>query len=389
LKRENFCFEPAKSGISELSLDETAFITPSRVERCDMLKRFMLVLMMLVAAGSFVFAGGRQEKTPEPSVQAPEPAVPQSEPEPVQEPESETPQPRPSGEGITVEMAVFKGPSGFAYVQLIEHGVNFVDGISISTQVLPSPAEAVAKLSSGELDVAALPVNLAATLYNKGVDIRLAAVTGEGLLYLMSTQSGRISDFAGKTINIPGAGSSPDYVSQYVFAQSGVDDVQFDYSISSPAQLAQMMIAGKVEHAVLPEPFASMAASKSSEVKRAVDMQKSWSALSGQGNYPMTALVMREDFIASHPTAARVISMGVADSIDWVNENPKEAALLIEKHEILTAALAEPAIPKCNLVYTPADQARSGIEAFYKLLSSFDRASIGGALPDEAFYLEK
>lgn len=349
----------------------------------------MLVLMMLVAAGSFVFAGGRQEKTPEPSVQAPEPAVPQSEPEPVQEPESETPQPRPSGEGITVEMAVFKGPSGFAYVQLIEHGVNFVDGISISTQVLPSPAEAVAKLSSGELDVAALPVNLAATLYNKGVDIRLAAVTGEGLLYLMSTQSGRISDFAGKTINIPGAGSSPDYVSQYVFAQSGVDDVQFDYSISSPAQLAQMMIAGKVEHAVLPEPFASMAASKSSEVKRAVDMQKSWSALSGQGNYPMTALVMREDFIASHPTAARVISMGVADSIDWVNENPKEAALLIEKHEILTAALAEPAIPKCNLVYTPADQARSGIEAFYKLLSSFDRASIGGALPDEAFYLEK
>jgi hypothetical protein len=40
-------------------------------------------------------------------------------------------------------------------------------------------------------------------------------------------------------------------------------------------------------------------------------------------------------------------------------------------------------------VYTPADQARSGIEAFYKLLSSFDRASIGGALPDEAFYLEK
>jgi NitT/TauT family transport system substrate-binding protein len=354
-----------------------------------MMKRFILVLMVLAAAGGLVYAGGSQEKTPEPSVQAPEPAVPQSEPEPVQEPEKETPQPETSKEGVTVEMAVFKGPSGFGYVQLIEDGHNFVDGISVSTQVLPSPTEAVAKLSSGELDAAALPVNLAATLYNKGVEIRLAAVTGEGLLYLMSTQSGRITDFAGKTIHIPGAGSSPDYVSQYVFAQSGVDDIQFDYSISSPAQLAQMMIAGKVDHAVLPEPFASMAASKAAQVKRAVDMQKSWMSLSGQGNYPMTALVMREDFIREQPTAARVIRMGVADSIEWVNQNPKEAAELIEKHEILTAALAEPAIPNCNLVYTSSDQARSAIEAYYTVLASFDTASIGGALPDEAFYLEK
>jgi NitT/TauT family transport system substrate-binding protein len=355
-----------------------------------MFKKYVLVLMVLVAAGGFITAGGKQEKAPEPAVETPAPVQETAPAEVEKTPEVESPSR--SEDGITVEMAVFKGPTGFGYVQVIEDGKNFVDGISISTQVLPSPTEAVAKLTSGEIDAAALPVNTAAVLYNKGVDITLVAVTGEGLLYLMSSEGSRTADFAGETIHVPGAGSSPDYVTQYVFEKSGLtpgEDVTLDYSISAPAQLAQMMIAGKIQHAVLPEPFASMVSSKSSTVSRALDLQQLWMDLSGQGNYPMTALVMRNDFISSQPVASHVIQMGVADSISWVNGNPGEAAQLIEKHEILSAALAEPAIPNCNLIYSPASEAREDIEAYLTVLSSFDAASIGGALPDEDFYLEK
>ncbi len=359
-----------------------------------MSKKFFVLVMMICLTGGLLLAGGKKEQTPVPAEPVPAPAP---VPETVQSQPEKTVTAPVSGEAVemTVNMAVFKGPSGFGYVRILEEGDNFVDGITISTQVLPSPAEAVARLTSGEIDAAAMPVNTAAALFNKGVDVQLAAVTGEGMLYLMSSAQGagpNLKGYAGKTIYVPGTGSTPDYVSRYVFEKSGLvpgKDVVFDYSINSPVQLAQMLIAGKVESAVLPEPFASMAAAKNAKVKRTVDLQKDWSFLSGQGNYPMTVLLVRRDFAQKNPLAVRVVQMGVEDSITWVNANPKEASVLIEKYEILTAALAEPAIPNCNLVYRPAAEARADIESYLSVLASFDSASIGGSLPDEAFYLEK
>ncbi|MGM0432673.1 MAG: ABC transporter substrate-binding protein [Spirochaetota bacterium] len=361
-----------------------------------MRRKLICVALALLVASGLLFGRGKQEQAPETT---PEQQVPSQQEEAEQKDSGEQSEADEKQEGLpedlTVSLAVFKGPTGFGYVQLIEDGDNFVDGITITTDVLPSPNEAVARLISGEIDVAALPVNLAASLYNKDVDITMAAVTGKGMLYLMSSsaQSGsELTDFAGKTIHVPGAGSSPDFVTKYVLENSGLqidEDVELDYSINSAAQLAQMVIAGKVEHAVLPEPFASMTATKSEKVKRAVDLQEAWSDLSGQGNYPMTALVMRSSFVEDYPAAARAMRMGVQDSIDWVNENPGEAASLIEKYEILSADLAEPAIPNCSLEYTPAADAVDDVEAYLSVLASFDPDSIGGDLPDEAFYMEK
>ncbi len=366
-----------------------------------MYKKIAVVCLLLcIISAGLLFAGGKKETTPQTETVEEAPAVVEEAPAAAEapsaaaEPVADVPKKEPI-DPVTVNMAVFKGPTGFGFVRLIEDGADLVDGIKVETEILPSPTEAIARLTSGEADVVAMPVNTAAAIYNKGVDVRLAAITGEGMLYLMSSYPGGTSDpesFRGRTINIPGAGSSPEYVTKYVFEKSGIapgSGIDFDFSLNVASQLAQMVIAKKVESAVLPEPFATMVAMKNPEVKRVMDLQSAWSSLSGQGNYPMTALLIRGKFLEDHPRVSAIMQMAVSDSIAWVNENPKEAALLIEKHGILTAALAEPAIPNCNLVYIDAMDAKKSIEAYLSVLKSYDAASIGGDLPDEAFYLAK
>ncbi len=356
-------------------------------------KIFLIVLVVLLAVSPVLFAGGAQEEAPQPEPVTPvveEPTAPEATP--VKE---ETPTRAVSTDTVAVNMAVFKGPSGFGFVKLIEEGGDLVDGISVETEVLPSPTEAIARLASNELDVVAMPINAAAALYNKGIDVRLAAVTGEGMLYLLSnsdTITASVRSAAGAVINVPGAGSTPEYVPKYVFGENGLavgEGVEFDFSLNVAPQLAQMLIAGKVENAVLPEPFATMAEMKGTNVRRTIDFQSEWAKITGNANYPMTALLIRGEFMNQHPDAVRVIRLAVEDSINWVNANPAAAALLIEKHGILTAALAEPAIPNCNLIYIDAMEAKSSIEAYLTVLKDYDADSIGGALPDEAFYLAK
>lgn len=361
--------------------------------------RVLLVvcILLLVFPAAMMTAQGQkepvQEKEQAPAVVA-EPvqeAIPEA---PVQEEVTKAPvTPAVPGTDIQVNLAVFKGPTGFGFARLIEDGPDLVDGISVSSEILPTPTEAVARLTSGDVDIVAMPVNLASSLYQKGVDVKLAAVTGEGMMYVLSTDaSGNINSFKNKEIHIPGAGSTPEFVTRYVFENSGYtvgEDIEFNFSLTSAAQLAQMLIAGKVSAAVLPEPFATMAVMKNPELKRTVDLQSLWSRISGEANYPMTAMLVRGAFLKEHPQAVNILKLAAEDSILWVNSNPKEASVLIEKHGILTAALAEPAIPNCNLIYREAQDAKASIEAYLSVLKDYAPASIGGDLPDEAFYLAK
>lgn len=314
---------------------------------------------------------------------------------------------------VTVSLAVLKGPSGFGFVHLLGEGGNLGMGVTVEAVVLPSPNEAIARVVSGEIDMAALPAAAAALLYNKGVPIQLAAVTGEGNLFFLSrtdqavgqaaqaAQAEPAIDFsadgaaafiaAGKRISVPAPGSTPDLVTRYLLDAWGVgndavDDL-LDFSISAPAQLAQMLIAGKVDYAVLPEPFATMTELKSPDVVRSGDLQKAWEAVTGLPSYPMTALIVRQDFAEERPRALGWILDAVEASIRQVTEDPAAGALLIEKYGILAADLAEPSIPRCALMFEPAATAAESYAYYLSVLAELNPAAVGGVLPDEAFYL--
>lgn len=301
---------------------------------------------------------------------------------------------------VTVKLAVLKGPTGFGYVHLLGDGGDLGLGITLEAEVLPSPTEVSAKLISGELDIAALPANLAVNLYNKGIDIQLAAVTGEGMLYFLSRD--KDLDFTQlsieqiivkeKFLHVPAPGSTPDLITRFILNGWGMErseqDTVLDFSIASPAQLAQMLIAGKVDYAVLPEPFASMAELKSPDVYRTGDLQKPWLDMTGNSSYPMTALVVQNAFAEKNTNALERILQAVEASITTVLEDPSGAAALIAQFGILSAELAEPAIPRCNLLYQTGTEAKESFEAYLQIIAGLNPDSIGGRLPDEDFYAE-
>ncbi len=289
-----------------------------------------------------------------------------------------------------IRIAALQGPTGFGLARILGEGAQG-DLISFETQVLPSPNEAVARMASGELDAALLPVNLASVVYNRGLPFRPAAVTGLGMIHLLSRDRSVTTwdDLSGRELHVSARGATPDYLTQFILEEKGIaGDVLLNYSITSAPQLAQMMIAGRVDHIVVPEPFATMAdLSGGEQVHRVLDYQSAWQEIQDtDAVYPMTVLVVSDALLDGDPRIIQELFGEIAASIQWTYANPEEASVIIEQKGILTAAMARPAIPNSGLTFEPMEHARESVADFLQVLYQFESSSVGGALPDDRFY---
>lgn len=294
---------------------------------------------------------------------------------------------------VEVKMAVMQGPSGFGVSQLFAKEGEINPKLSVDISVYPSPNEVIARLANKELDVAFLPTNVAANLYAKGVKVKIAAITGEGMLMLLTNDHSitQVTDLEQREIYIPGAGSTPDQLTKIIISALGFDweeDIELDYSIAAPAQLSQMLIANRVELAVLPEPFVTMTLLSNSNIIPLIDYQDLWNALTGVENYPMTVVVVSDDFAQKHPQKLVELMDSIKESIAWTVANSEQASYYIEQEGIMKADMAQAAIGRSALVFRKAKEGFMTMDVYLKVLQGFDYSSIGGTLPDESFYLD-
>lgn len=265
-----------------------------------------------------------------------------------------------------VNLAVMQGPTGFSSVNLDDF---------INVQVFASPDEAISKLVKGELDMAVLPANSAINVYNKGVDIKFVAIVGEGMLSVLGY------DKNSKTIAVPGLGGTPDHMQQLLYKE-----YEPSYSVTAPAQVAQLLIAKKCDLAILPQPFVSMVLSGNSECKVISNVQDRWKELTGFDQFPMSVLVVRSSFAENNRNLVSKVKESYKSSIDWVISNPVEAGKKIEEIGIMKAALATGAVDKCALVYKDGKNAQKELNSYYEVLLSLAPDAIGGKLPDKDFW---
>ncbi|WP_455382109.1 ABC transporter substrate-binding protein, partial [Salinispira pacifica] len=159
---------------------------------------------------------------------------------------------------VTLRVATLRGPTGMGMIRLLDGPAQIEEGVSASYEVVGTPELMVSRILSGEVDVASLPLNLAAKLYNSGVDYRLAAVNVLGVLYLVSDgeEVSSLDDLAGKTVYLTGKGANPDILFRYILTENGLKpdkDVMLNFNYDQ-VELSSMMIAGRVKLALLPEP---------------------------------------------------------------------------------------------------------------------------------------
>jgi len=285
-----------------------------------------------------------------------------------------------------------KGSSGVGIISLFEQPPR-IPGFDVKIEALAQADLMAARFISGEAKVGILPPNMAAKIASSGKDLRAAAIIGNGMLSLFSSDASvrSIADLGGRTVEVAAQGATPDFVFRKLLELNALTperDVALGYSMAPP-EIAQSLIAGKVSIALLPEPFATMALAGKPDLVSVTDIQREWSRAGGRENFPMTLLVVDGAFADENPGAVKEILNAVKASIEWVTAHPAEAGSLVEKHELgLRAPVVAAAVPKSNYVFIPAAEGRASIEALLNLFLSYAPASIGGLLPGDRFYLK-
>lgn len=289
-----------------------------------------------------------------------------------------------------LRMGVLNGPSAIPCAYLMENSGN--SGLeNLVFESCTSAQTELPKLLNGELDAGFLPPNLAAKVFNTaGGALVCLGICGNGNLYLLSKDS-TAQDFSleqlrGKTVQCAGQGATPEYLFNYLLQNAGLkDSVTADFSIPN-ANIAAALISGKVQYALVPEPFATVAQMKDSSVNRVLNLQEEYKKLTGR-DYPMTVLVANASFAKKNKKLLKQFTEFYAKANQWTIANPKAAGVLTEKANLgLKATVAEKAITNANFVWQTASEGREQIESILSVFLAGDPKSIGGKLPGDDFY---
>ena len=176
-----------------------------------------------------------------------------------------------------LRVGILNGPTCVPAAYLIDKNTDY------TFEQFADPQALLPKMIKKEIDIGFMPVNVAAKVYNTGNKALICcAVTGLGNIKLITTDSDikRFTDLKDKTVYVAGQGATPEYMFRFLLDENKLDlsedgDVVLDFSIPT-AQLAAQMISGKIQYAVVPEPFATIAQMKSEKITAALDFQKEY-----------------------------------------------------------------------------------------------------------------
>ena len=377
------------------------------------MKRIIAMLMALAMLTGVLAGCGSQETASAESAasvasEAPAPAseIPQEapvEPEPVQEPASVAEDvPAESAaeapyEAVDIRVAAIKGPTGAGMVKLIDDAANGLTANNYTVELSADASEVVTKVIAGEYDIACLPTNSAAVVYQKTQGaVKLLALNTEGVLHILQNTSDEepITDWAqlkGKTIYTLGQGANPEYVLDYVLSGHGIDpdnDITIQFCAAADEVVAACA-SGEASICMLPEPAVSTLSAKVEGFTEIFDLTEGWNEVVEDGSIlTQGCVVVQTAFLEEHPEAVKKFLEEYEASTNFVTENNEAAAKLMAQYEIVPSeAVALKTLPSCHIIFKAGQEMKDSIQGYYEVLFQADPTSIGGALPDDAFYV--
>ncbi len=294
-----------------------------------------------------------------------------------------------------ISVAALKGPTAMGMIKIMEDSDNSAAANNYKFTVAGAPDEITAGIVSGEFDIAALPCNLAAVLYNKSKGgLMVAGINTLGVLYMVETGNkiNSVEDLKGKTIYSTGKGTTPEYTLNYLLSSYGINpdkDVTIEYK-SEATEVAAVLSEATDAIALLPQPYVTTVMMNNENVRIALDITKEWDKISTNGSTVVTGvIVVNKDFLENNKESVDTFLSEYETSEQYVNGNPEEASELIEKFDILKAAPAKKAIPYCNITSIQGNDMKAKISGYLEALFEQNPDTVGGKLPDDNFYYIK
>lgn len=305
----------------------------------------------------------------------------------------------------TLRVGALKGPTAMGLVELMKASDlvsagedvpqaydNLPDAVDTYTFTLAAAATELApQLVKGDLDIACVPANLAATLYQQTEgEVVTLGINTLGVLYIVENGNAvqSLADLEGKTMVASGKDSTPEYALRYLLEENGVDPdtgVVIDWK-NEHSECVSALASGAATIALLPQPFVTVAESKMPELRTALDLTEQWDALDNGSALITGVVVARRDVVEAHPQAVERFLEQYAASVDWVNANTADAAALIGEYGIVDAAVAEKALPACNIVCITGSEMKEKLSGYLQVLCDASADSVGGAMPGDDFY---
>ncbi len=293
-----------------------------------------------------------------------------------------------------IEVAALKGPTAIGMVQIMDNAKKGEAGNNYNFHIEAAADAFTADLIKGDIQIAALPCNAAATLYNKSNGkIQILGINTLGVLSILDTGDSvqSVADLKGKTIYATGKGTTPEYTLRYLLKSAGIDpdtDVTIEFK-SEGAEVAAVLAQSETEAvAMLPQPYVTTVLMQNQKARIALDVTREWEKLAGKDSTVVTGVVVvNTEYYKNHKDAVDVFAKEYAQSVSYVNANVDAAAELVESFDIFKAAVAKKAIPNCNITFIQGSEMKTKVNNYLKVLFDANPNAVGGSLPDDAFYI--
>ncbi len=282
-----------------------------------------------------------------------------------------------------------KGPTTMGLVNLMNASDN---GEAIGTYeftMVTQPDELIASMVSGDIDIAMIPANVAAVLYNKTEGgISLVDINTLGVLYCVTGDESisSVADLAGKTVITTGQGATPEYAMTYLLEKNGITDCTLEFK-SEATEIAAVLQEDPTKIAVLPQPFVTVAKLQNDALKTAFSLTDEWKSVSDDSQLITGVTVVRNDYLKDHAEeVANFLKEHEVSAAKAVSDVEGTAELVASYGIIEKKEIAAKAIPECYIVCISGDEAKTSLSGYLQTLFDANPKSVGGALPGDNFY---
>lgn len=296
-------------------------------------------------------------------------------------------------ESMSIRIGSLKGPTTLGILNLMDRAQKGETYNSYEFHMATGVDELLPLMVQGDLDIALVPANVAAVLYQRTQGQVVAVdINTLGVLYVVtgSSEITSVSDLAGKTIYLTGMGTTPEASLRYVLKQNGLSESDYTLEFKSEATEVAAVLAEDPEGiGLLPQPFVTAALLQNPSLQVVLDLNEEWNKVQGEGGSSLVTGVtlVRRDFLEEHPQAVEGFLGDHAASVEAIGaDSDIGAALAVQAQIVANESIAKQAIPNCNIVCITGQEMKTALSGYLKVLADFEPTMIGGQVPGDDFY---
>lgn len=297
---------------------------------------------------------------------------------------------KPEYKAADISVACMTGPTGVGMAKLMADSEAKLTANNYTFTVAGDATGINEKFVKGEINIASVPTNVAATLYNKtNGKVRILAVNTYGVLSILAKDSGidSIDDLKGKTVYSTGKDQNPEFIFKYILEKNGINpETDLTINYVSGTDLVAKLVSGEADIALAPEPAATTVLVKNKELNRVLSINDEWSKVSDT-TLMMGCVIALDSYIAENEAAVEKFLEEYKASIEFAKTDVDNAAKHCATYKITASeAIAKKAIPTCNLCYVTGKDMKTNVNGYLNVLFTADKKAVGGAMPADDFY---